>query len=161
MARKLSGGVVGSYPVALCLLALVAISLASILQERRRVRSRLAADGAVQFAAAAALAGAASLLYEEQRVDWNVEFLLALSWMVLGLSLGAISLYYVLLRRGAATRTASLFFLVPGVTALMAAAMFGERFGLVELVGLAAATVGVRLATMEAAPQEPVSTARM
>lgn len=157
VARKLSGGALAFWPVALCLLALVAISLASILQARRGVRTRLAADSAVQYAAAAALAGAASLLYEDQLIDWSTEFLGALAWMVLGLSIGAVSLYYLLLRRGAATKTASLFFLVPGVTALMAAAMFGERFGLMELAGLAAAMLGVRLVT---ADQAPAATAR-
>ena len=154
VARKLTGGVIGPWQVALCLLALLSISLASIVQARRGVRSRLAADAAVQYAAAGGLTLIASLLYEDQFVDWSTEFLGALAWMVIGLSIGAVSLYYILLRRGAATRTASLFFLVPGVTAAMAAAMFGERFGLVELAGLAAAMLGVRLATAEPAPDQ-------
>ena len=152
VARKLTGGVIGPWQVALCLLALLSISLASIVQARRGIRSRLAADAATQYAAAAGLTGLASLLHEDQFVDWSAEFLGALAWMVIGLSIGAVSLYYILLRRGAATRTASLFFLVPGVTAAMAAAMFGERFGLVELAGLAAAMLGVRLATADQAP---------
>lgn len=81
----------------------------------------------------------------------------ALGWMIFGLSLGAVSLYYALLRRGAAAETASLFFLVPGVTAAMAAAMFGERFGLTEILGMSAAMLGVWLVT--SAAQAPAARA--
>lgn len=144
---KLEAGVATTLGVLFCVIGLISISLASVLQKRRRVATRLAADSAVQFAAAAAVTGLAAYLYEAGRIEWTTEFVLALSWMVIGLSLGAVSLLYVLLRRGGASETASLFFLVPGVTALMAWAMFGETFGPTTLIGLAIASVGVWLVT--------------
>jgi drug/metabolite transporter (DMT)-like permease len=61
------------------------------------------------------------------------------------LSLGAISLLYVLIRRGAASRVVSLFYLVPPVTALMAYGAFGERLGPLALFGMALAVLGVAL----------------
>ncbi|MEX2517815.1 MAG: DMT family transporter [Paracoccaceae bacterium] len=154
---KLFDGGIGFVGVGFCLIGLISISFASILQKRRAVRTRLAADSAVQFAAAALITGLASAFFEDQRVDWSVEFIAALGWMVVGLSLGAVSLYYVLLRRGAAAETASLFFLVPGVTAAMAAMMFGEQFGLTEIIGLSAAMLGVWL--VNAATQAPAASA--
>ena len=68
-------------------------------------------------------------------------------WLVLVLSLGAMSLLYVLIRRGAAARVASLFFLVPPCTALMAWPLFGETLGPVALIGMAMTAVGVALAS--------------
>jgi drug/metabolite transporter (DMT)-like permease len=85
------------------------------------------------------------------RVAWTSELVFALAWLVLVLSVGAISLLYLLLRRGAASRVASLFFLVPPVTALVAWPLFGERLGPLELAGMALTVTGVALAN--AAPR--------
>lgn len=145
--RQLEEAALGWGAAALCVMALFGISYASILQKRRNTGGRLALDSSIQFASAAVCMVVASLIFEEQRVDWTTEFLLALSWMVMALSLGAITLLYLLIRTGEASKTASLFFLVPGVTACMAWAMFGETFGPVELAGLAATAVGVWLVT--------------
>ncbi|MEO0360923.1 MAG: DMT family transporter [Pseudomonadota bacterium] len=144
--RKMDAGALEPFPLLLLVAALVAISYGTILQKRRAVTSRLAADGALQFAAAALVCAAAAGALETRRIDWTAEYVFALSWMVVVLSLGAISLFYAMLRRGEASKTASLFFLVPGVTAAMAWAMFGEAFGWAELAGLVLAAVGVRLA---------------
>lgn len=110
----------------------------------------------MQYAAALAFAALISFGFETREVNWTPEFTLALSWMVGGLSIGAISLYYLLLRREA-SQTASLFFLVPGVTAIMAALMFGEEITALEIVGVGAAMLGVRLVTLKA--QAPSSSA--
>ena len=68
------------------------------------------------------------------------------------LSLGAITLLYVLIRRGAASRVASLFFLVPPTTALIAWPVFGETLGPVELLGMALTVGGVALASVASRP---------
>lgn len=152
VVRKLDGGEIDALGVGLCLIGLVAISYSSVLQKRRNVQKGLVADSAVQFAAAAAVTGALALMFETQPVQWTGEFLFALAWMCIVLSLGAVTLLYYLIRRGAASQTASLFFLVPGVTALMAWAMFGEAFGPVELIGLLVAMAGVALAAQKPKP---------
>ena len=76
----------------------------------------------------------------------NGELVFALAWLVLVLSLGAISLLYLLLRRGAASQVASLFFLVPPTTALIAWPLFGERLGPLALLGMVLTVLGVALA---------------
>lgn len=82
------------------------------------------------------------------RIACTGEFVFALAWLVLVLSVGAISLLYLLLRRGAASHVASPFFLVPPTTALIAWPLFGERLGLVELAGMALAALGVALVNL-------------
>jgi drug/metabolite transporter (DMT)-like permease len=64
---------------------------------------------------------------------------------VLVLSVGAITLLYLLIRHGEAARVSSLFYLVPPTTALMAYAMFGERLSVVAFTGMAVSVIGVAL----------------
>jgi drug/metabolite transporter (DMT)-like permease len=70
---------------------------------------------------------------------------IALAWLVIILSFGAIWLLYFLIERRAATRVASLFYLTPPLTALMAYALFDERLSRTALVGMAVCAVGVAL----------------
>jgi drug/metabolite transporter (DMT)-like permease len=84
-----------------------------------------------------------ALLLETREIAWTAEFAVALGWLVLVLSLGAVSLLLLLIRRGAASNVASLFFLVPPATALIAWALFGERMGPPELLGMALTAAGV------------------
>jgi drug/metabolite transporter (DMT)-like permease len=79
-------------------------------------------------------------------VRWTGQFVFALSWLVLALSLGAITLLYLLLRRGEAARVSSLFYATPPTTAVMAWCLFGERLGPLAWTGMALAVAGVWLA---------------
>ena len=78
-------------------------------------------------------------------VHWTPQFLFALGWLVFVLSFGAIWLLYFLIRRAAATRVVSLFYLTPPVTALMAWLLFDERLAPLALLGMAICVVGVFL----------------
>jgi drug/metabolite transporter (DMT)-like permease len=80
------------------------------------------------------------------RVEWAPEFVFALGWLVLVLSLGAVSLLNILIRRGSAVNLASLFYLVPPCTALIAWLLFDERLAGMALAGMALAVWGVYLA---------------
>jgi drug/metabolite transporter (DMT)-like permease len=83
--------------------------------------------------------------FETRTAHWTPEFLFALGWLVFVLSFGAIWLLYFLIRRAAATRVVSLFYLSPPVTALMAWSLFGERLAPLALVGMAVCVAGVFL----------------
>ena len=85
------------------------------------------------------------MTFETRAVAWTGEFVFALGWLTLVLSLGAISLLYVLIRRGAAAKVASLFFLTPPVTALMAFALFNETLPVSALGGMVVTALGVAL----------------
>jgi drug/metabolite transporter (DMT)-like permease len=69
----------------------------------------------------------------------------AIAWLVLVLSISAIGLMYWLIRRSPASGFASLFYLVPAVTALFAYLLFGERLDALSLVGMAVCAIGVVL----------------
>lgn len=143
VARKLEAGIGDWRGVALCLGSLVAMSTASIYQKARAGAHPVRSTTLIQFLAATAVLAPVSLLAEGGAVEWTGAFVLALGWLVVVLSLGALSLLLYLIRRGAASTVASLFFLVPPTTALMAWAAFGEGMGPVEMTGVAAAALGV------------------
>ena len=148
IGRNVEVGETGLAAVILCFIGMISASLASVLQKRRSAEGRLATDSAVQFIAAATACAVVAFAFETREINATPEFFGALAWMVIVLSLGAVTILYYMLRRGEASRVASQFFLVPAVTALMAWAMFGETFGLFELGGLVIAGIGVALVTL-------------
>jgi drug/metabolite transporter (DMT)-like permease len=78
-------------------------------------------------------------------MDWNGEMIVGMAWLVIILSIGAISLLHMLIQRGAATKVAALFYLVPAVVAVYAYFLFDERFGALGLVGMALTILGVAM----------------
>ena len=82
-------------------------------------------------------------IFETRVVHWTSEFVLSVTWLAVVLSIGSIGLLYWLIRRSAATSVASLFYLVPAVTALMAYVLFGERLDAVAIAGMVACAAAV------------------
>jgi drug/metabolite transporter (DMT)-like permease len=99
----------------------------------------------IQYAAAGLLFAIGAFGWETRVVHWTGEFIFALTWLIVVLSLGAVWLYYFMIRRAAATRVVSLFYLTPPVTALMAFALFGEKLSSLALAGMAVCVTGVFL----------------
>jgi drug/metabolite transporter (DMT)-like permease len=125
--------------------ALIGITIGTLYQKRFGGGIDWRAALITQYTAAGALFAFGSLLFESQKIEWTIELIGALAWLVLVLSLGAVWLLYFLIRRSAATRVTSLFYLTPPVTALMAWLMFGEHLGVLALVGMGVCVTGVFL----------------
>lgn len=128
-------------------LALASISLGTVWQKRHGAAVDLRTGAAIQFMAAAVVLAPFALLFETREVRWTGEFAFALAWLVLVLSFGAIFLLLYLIRHGAATRVASLFYLVPPTTALIAWPLFGETYSLTAAAGMGLAMLAVWLVT--------------
>ncbi|HET6468924.1 MAG TPA: DMT family transporter, partial [Geminicoccaceae bacterium] len=143
--QKVGPGGAGLAGVLLCLAALGGITAGTLWQKRFCQGMDFRSGNLVQFAGATLATGVLALVLEDEPIIWSGTFVFALLWLILVLSLGAITLLYLLIRRGAASRVSSLFFLVPPTTALMAWAMFDERLGPVEIAGMAVAVAGVAL----------------
>ena len=126
-------------------IGLVGITVGTIYQKRFGGAIDWRPALLIQYAAAAVLFGAGAFAFETRVVHWTPEFAFALSYLVVVLSLGAVWLYYFMIRHAAATRVVSLFYLTPPVTALMAFALFGEKLSSLALVGMAVCVIGVFL----------------
>ncbi len=127
------------------LAGLVGITLGTLYQKRYCSGMDLRTGGVVQYAATAALMLLGALLLESRQVDWTPEFIFALVWLIVVLSVGAVGLLYTLIRRGEASRVASLFYLTPPTTAALAWLLFDERLGPLALLGMAVTALGVAL----------------
>jgi drug/metabolite transporter (DMT)-like permease len=128
------------------LAALVGITAGTLYQKRFCPAFDWRTGAIAQFVPTAIATSIAAALTEDFRVDWAGEFIFALGWLVLVLSLGAISLLNWLIRHGSAVNVASLFYLTPPTTALLAWALFGETLSGLALIGMALAVWGVYLA---------------
>lgn len=127
------------------LVALLGITAGTLYQKRFCARFDLRTGSVIQFVPTALLTALAVAMFEDYRIEWTSEFLFALGWLVLVLSLGAISLLNLLIRSGSAVNVASLFYLTPPTTALIAWAVFGERLTSTAALGMAVAVAGVWL----------------
>ncbi|MBI3095481.1 MAG: DMT family transporter [Rhodocyclales bacterium] len=128
------------------LAALAGITAGTLYQKRFCPSFDWRTGAIAQFLPTAIATAVVASLTEDFRVAWVPDFIFALAWLVLVLSLGAISLLNMLIRRGSAVNLASLFYLVPPCTALIAWLLFDERLAGMALVGMALAVWGVYLA---------------
>lgn len=131
------------WAAAIC--ALIGITVGTLYQKRFGGGIDWRSALFIQYAAAGVLFASGALLFENRTIHWSIELIGALAWLVFVLSLGAVWLLYFLIKRAAATRVTSLFYLTPPFTALMAWFMFGEHLGLLALVGMAVCVAGVFL----------------
>ena len=132
--------------VLLSVAALLGMTAGTLWQKRFLSGVDLRAGTAVQYLATALAYTVCTLLFERVHVTWTFDFAMALGWAVLPMSVGAAMLLLWLIRRGAATGVAALFYLVPPCTAVMAWLLFDERLGVLALLGMAVTVVGVALA---------------
>ena len=125
------------------------LTLGTLYQKRYCPAFDLRTSSVIQFAAALAVTLPLAFSIETMQVQWTGEFLFALGWLVLVLSVGATTMLFRLIRRGAATRVTSLFYLTPAVTAVLAWLMFGETLSMMAICGMVIAVTGVALANRE------------
>ena len=130
--------------------SLVSITLGTLYQRRYCNRIDWRAGNLVQYLAATVFFATGAWLFENNHVHWTREFVLAVAWLAVVLSIGSIGLLYWLIRHSAATSVASLFYLVPAVTALMAFVLFGERLDTVAIAGMVACAAAVFLVNRRA-----------
>ncbi|MBK8008232.1 MAG: DMT family transporter [Rhizobiales bacterium] len=132
--------------------SLVGITVGTLYQKRFGGGVNFLSSMPVQYASAAIFAGIGAFLLEPRNVNWAGEFILALAWLVIVLSGAAVVLLYIMIRRSAATRVASLFYLTPAVTAVMSYLLFNEQLGLAAIAGMALCAAGVLLVNWKAEP---------
>lgn len=116
--------------------SLVSITVGTLYQKRYCSQIDWRSGNLVQFVACVVLFAIGAFVFESRAIRWTAEFVLALTWLTVVLSIGSIGLLYWLIRRSAATQVASLFYLVPATTSVMAFALFDERLDLISVGGM-------------------------
>lgn len=124
-------------------ISLLGITLGTLYQKRYCGAIDWRSGNLVQFAGSAAVFAIGSYGFETRPIDWDIHFILALGWSVIVLSVLTVALMYWLIRRIPASRVASLFYLVPAVTAVIAWLMFGETLNALAIAGMVLCAAGV------------------
>ena len=130
--------------------ALISITLGTLYQKRFVRSCDVRTANVVQLGAAFVVTLPLALL-ETESMRWNVELAAALAWSVLALTLGGSSLLYMMIQRGAAASVASLMYLVPPVTAIIAWLLFAEPISALTIAGTLITVVGVALVVRQPA----------
>ncbi len=146
VARQLEQGTLSGVNLALALFALLCITSGTLWQKRYVVTTPVWTAAAVQIGAAL-LVSLPIALWETEPMVFNIQLIGALAWSVLAITLGASSLLYLLIQRGAAVQVTSLIYWVPPVTALMGWWLFDERIGPGTWAGMALVAAGVLTVT--------------
>jgi drug/metabolite transporter (DMT)-like permease len=132
--------------VAWNILGLIGITVATLYQKRYCSGMDWRSGGVIQYGAAAVVTFAMTLVMGETgAIVWSRDIVIAYVWLILVLSIGAVSLLGWLIRRGEASRVASVFYLVPPTAALGSWLLFGETLGPLALLGMAVTVLGVAL----------------
>ncbi|WP_417842422.1 DMT family transporter [Thalassospira sp.] len=125
--------------------ALLGMTAGTLYQKRFCTGMDLRSGTVIQYSAASAVVAIAAFSFETRHVDWTLDFVLVMVWLVLVLSIGAIMLLMVLIKQGEATRVASMFYLVPPTAAFFAWVLFDEQIGVLGFVGFGVAALGVAM----------------
>lgn len=153
VARKFgTGSEVTALTLGCAVFALFSITAGTLYQKRFVQPTDVRSANAIQLGAAL-LVTLPLIFLEAEAIVWNPQFMGAMAWSVLALTLGGSSLLYLLIQRGAATAVTSLLYLVPPTTALMAWLLFDEAITLATIVGTALTALGVSLVVRPAKPQ--------
>lgn len=129
--------------------ALFAITFGTLYQKKYCPNFDLRAGSMIQFSISMVLCLVVALAFEKREIVWNAPVIGALLWGILPTSIGAISLLFILIRKGAATKVTSLLYLTPPTTALLAWILFDEPLTLMMLGGLLLTMTAVILVNYE------------
>jgi drug/metabolite transporter (DMT)-like permease len=136
-------------------IGLAAVTGGTLLQKKIGAKINLLASNLIQSLAATAFFLVICATVEPPQIDWQPPFLLALAWLVLMVSMGAYLILMVMIRRDSMAAVSSLMFLVPPVTAIIAAIGFDEPLTMLGIIGFCVTSGGVYLVTRYSSPGTP------
>jgi drug/metabolite transporter (DMT)-like permease len=138
-------------------LALIGITLGTLYQKRFCGDIDWRTGNLIQYAGAGVLFTLGAFAFETREIRWTGELIFALAWLVLVLSIAGVGLMYWLIRRSPATGFASLFYLVPVVTAFFAFILFNERLDSISMLGMMICAGGVALVNRGTSPSSSMA----
>ncbi len=129
------------------IVALLGATIATIWQKKFTSNLTLSVNNFYQALAASIFLLIISILFETPFINFDNRFVLSMGWQIIMVSFGAYAILMYLLKIGTASKTSSLFFLVPPTTAVMALFVLDEKLFIIDIIGLLICTFGVYIAT--------------
>ena len=131
--------------VLLSVVALLGLSAGNLYQKKFCAQMNVFTGGVVQCAASLFAMLVGIWVAGTQGIHWTAEFAVALFWMTVIVSIGAVSILYILIRRQQVSQVASIFYLLPVSAAIVSFFLFGQEIDFLMLVGIAVAGLGVAI----------------
>ncbi len=129
------------------IVALLGATVATIWQKKFTKNITLSVNNFYQALGASLFLIIISFTFEEPDINFDLRFILSMGWQIVMVSFGAYAILMYLIKKGSASKTSNLFFLVPPVTAIMAWIVLGEELFLIDVIGLVICAFGVYIAT--------------
>lgn len=132
--------------VSFAVMGLLGVSFGQVVQKKHCADMHLISGAAVQVLATVPFMLLLGWWFETQEIVWHLELVIAVFWMAVGVSIGALTLLYILLMKNSASRVASVFYGVPVAAALVAWPLFDQTPTLTDWFGFAIVLIGILLA---------------
>jgi len=126
------------------IISLLGLSFGSLYQKKYCINMNLFSGGAIQTFSSTILV-LPFLFFEDIKIDWNIEFSIALFYMAIGVSIGALSLLYIMIKNGEVSKVSSIFYLVPVSAAIVSYFLLNETMDGSVLVGIITVIIGITL----------------
>ncbi|MDD2896399.1 MAG: DMT family transporter [Aliarcobacter sp.] len=126
------------------IVSLLGLSFGSLYQKKYCSHMNVFSGGTIQTLSSTILV-LPFLFFEDIKIDWNTEFYISLFYMSVGVSIGALSLLYVMIKNGEVSKVSSIFYLVPVSAAIVSYFLLNEKLELNVIVGIITVIIGITL----------------
>lgn len=144
LGSKLNESTSITFGILWSIVALLGLSIGSLYQKKFCSEMNLFSGGAIQTFSSTVLV-LPFLFFEEINVNWNFEFTIAQLYMAVGVSIGALSLLYIMIKNGEVSKVSSIFYLVPVSAAIVSVLLLDAQIELNDLMGILTVIIGIVL----------------
>lgn len=142
---KFEFGTTEMFGILMSVFALLGLSFGNLYQKKYCATMNLFSGGVIQTLASSLIVFPLMLVFEDIRVDWNSDLVYALLYMSVAVSIGALSVLYILIKRGAVSKVSSMFYLIPVCAVIMSYLLFDESIDFGVAVGIVTVLIGISL----------------
>ena len=131
------------------IIALIAITTSTIWQKKLSNNLPLSVSNFYQAIGGCLFHAVIVMLFTEPYIEFTKTFFIAMSHQIFLVSFGAFTILMFLIKNNSASKTVSIFFLIPATSALMAWLFLNESLSNLDLLGFLIASIGVYIATRD------------
>ena len=131
------------------LIALLSITFSTIWQKKLSTNLPLSVNNFYQAIGGCLFHILIIFFFIDPYIDFNKTFLLAMSHQIFLVSFGAFTILMFLIKKNSASKTVSVFFLIPATSAFMAWFFLNENLTIIDILGFLVTSIGVYIATRD------------
>jgi drug/metabolite transporter (DMT)-like permease len=131
------------------IIALLAITFSTLWQKKLSNNLPLSVSNTYQALGGCVFHLSIIFLFVDPYIDFTQTFIIAMCHQIFLVSFGAFTILMYLIKNNSASKTVSIFFLIPATSAFMAWLFLNENLTNLDLIGFLIASIGVYIATRD------------